>query len=148
MGRVAREPITAQHEAAHVVVGLSVGLRLRSAGIRPDGSGWTLFRGQRDGGRRRIAWGLMFAAGIAISKLRGRPAWHGRGDRRRLRELGFSSDDIRLLTATACRFLETDAAIALLVHFTGVLLERDIRSGDPVLTTAYAARILAETHGA
>lgn len=139
MGRVARDHVTALHEAAHVVVGTSAGLTLKRAEVHADGTGGTWFRGVRDGGRRRLAFGLMYAAGIAAANTAKQP-WHARLDRRRLRELGFSKDDIRLLAALAARFLETDAGSALWRRVADVLVERD-------LTGPVTAVTLAETHG-
>jgi hypothetical protein len=58
---------TAAHEAAHVVVGVALGLRLRAATVTreilPDGrtlEGYAWF-----GGRNREAFALMYAAGVA-----------------------------------------------------------------------------------
>ena len=64
------------------------------------------------------------AYSVAADELR--EPWHARLDRRRLREFGFSKDDIRLLAATAARFLESPAGGALRARVTQILTERDL----------------------
>lgn len=125
-----RSPIAAEHEAAHVVVGLSVGLKLRRVELGPDDTGGTWFRGPLDGGRRRVGFGMMYAAGLAICKTRKWPEWHARQDRAALRALGFTSDDIRLLSGVVARFLETDLAGGLVQTIARALVERDLTGAE------------------
>lgn len=84
----------AHHEAAHVVVGLALGLRLRRvvAGVHEVADG-TLAQGytQFDGRFGSVeAWAIMYAAGSAWEKRNGDPgyAW---ADVARLRERGVKS---------------------------------------------------------
>lgn len=67
MSRRVTHEHAAEHEAAHVVVGLALGLRLRKATVEPS-----VLNGERVGGytwfsvgRRRLAFGVMVCAGIA-----------------------------------------------------------------------------------
>jgi len=94
---------TAEHEAAHVVVGLALGLRLRKATIKPQPFGATgiaLGLSWFAHDKRYLAVGIMFAAGVA---------W----DRR----TGFADEtthtDYELARATLRRRADVDTAVRL-----------------------------------
>lgn len=84
MAAEVRDLETAQHEAAHAVVGWRLGLRLARAGLGalpsmrhsapdPDAYGYVLFSGRRGDG---TAHALMLAAGVAWDRmLRFAPHW-------------------------------------------------------------------------
>ena len=71
----ARDAGAAEHEAAHVVVGLALGLRLRRVALGAfDDEGWythgfTWFRGNY--AEHRLALGVMYCAGVAWEARRG-----------------------------------------------------------------------------
>lgn len=73
---------TAEHEAAHVIVGLALGLKLRKATIEPSvlnghvAAGYSWFYV----GRKYMAFGIMACAGIAWERRRGRNATAIAGD--------------------------------------------------------------------
>jgi hypothetical protein len=77
---------TAQHEAAHIVVGVACGLRLRCAALELlpgwEWSGYAWFHGNPDG-RHREALALMYAAGVAWEN----GSYYARDDRKLLREV-------------------------------------------------------------
>lgn len=90
----------ADHEAAHVVVGVALGLRLRKAVIKTaedfDGYAWFTNHGSR------TAHAIMYAAGVAWERARG----------------GSSIGD-----ATLCRELvKTDSEVRTCVRVAGVML--------------------------
>jgi hypothetical protein len=87
---VSRDPLAvAQHEAAHVIVGLALGLRLRRVTVKPErvkGVGLLLGNTVFDARCGSVeAWSLTYAAGSAWEKRHGdwRHAWL---DEARLRE--------------------------------------------------------------
>src|SRR4051812_3201216 len=98
---------TAQHEAAHVVVGVALGLRLHHATIRPRqgmAGNPTFYEGKR----RRASLGIMLAAG----KTGGRapPNRGGDGDARGLRSMRFTRTESRALERAAAAILATRGA--------------------------------------
>ena len=118
------------HEAAHVVVGVALGLRLRRAVVAREplpggrvGLGWVQFAG---GVRRRLAHAIMAAAGVAWERATG-----GRGDyydRRYARELVASGHDLESCVVAASALLATRGAAHAAV--TRALLERDLGPRD------------------
>lgn len=122
-----REQDSAQHEAAHVVVGVALGLRLRSAEIytaNKDGNdGHTWFPDAHG-----VAGALMYAAGIAWSDSIGK-RWQGVGDLEILRGLRFSERDIRALKLSAAAMLSSRVEAHRLVT-QALLNERKITGAD------------------
>jgi hypothetical protein len=121
---------TAQHEAAHVVVGVALGLRLRRAVVSRARPGWTSggYCEWHEAPARPFADALMYAAGVAWEDALG----HG--------EPEHASGDLRLLTGVVGRG-EVRAAVraagALLVRLapthalvTRALAERDLTARD------------------
>ena len=123
----------AQHEAAHVVVGVALGLRLRAAVVgaragRIDGvpvDGWAWFHG---GARRREAIAVMTAAGVAWDRAVGAPAWRASLDLRGVREL--TSGRHGVATAIACAAAVLSARAAAHARVTRALLARDLTGDD------------------
>lgn len=71
-----RDLATAQHEAAHVVVGLALGMRLLRAAVQiPPAKDWTApgYCWFRHEPRRPIAEAITFAAGVAWERAVGCP---------------------------------------------------------------------------
>jgi hypothetical protein len=135
---MARSLAVAQHEAAHIVVGVALGLRLREAVLgaidRPDWQGYALFTGAN-----RAAWALTLAAGVA---------WddelhehYSSGDVRLLRRLSYRGGAIDALALAAGAILETRGVAHARV--TRALLERDLRAAD-VAAIARGERIDAD----
>lgn len=125
----ARDLDTAQHEAAHVVVGVALGLRLREAVVGPSRmrglalDGYTWFPGARG-----VSWAITLAAGVAWER-----AIHGDdaialGDLRWLRRLGHRGRAVDALALAAGALLETRGAAHARV--TRALLERDLTAAD------------------
>ena len=88
----------AQHEAAHVVVGVALKLRLKLATIQtpePEWDGFTWFPNAVG-----CAGALMYAAGIYWSRKVSLP-WHAAGDLDILKSLGHSAADIKALSLAA-----------------------------------------------
>lgn len=125
----ARDLSTAQHEAAHVVVGVALGLRLRAAVVGTlgeDAEGYAAFdsRGPVD------AFALMLAAGVYYEQRRGCPASAGY-DRAELRALcDGKASRVRVYVIAAGAILESRRAAWEKV--TAALLERDITGADIV----------------
>jgi hypothetical protein len=126
-----RDLATAQHEAAHVVVGVALGLRLSSAvtGLRSDPywgriAGATRFDGRYGSSE---AWALMLAAGVYYEERRGHPK-DSAGDRRLLRRYGYWPGGHATLAAAAGAILESRREAWEAV--TRALLERDITGAD------------------
>ncbi len=124
---------TAQHEAAHVVVGVALGLRLRSAvvGYHEDPelgpvAGVASF--DRRSGTTE-AYALMLAAGVYFEE-RTTGSWtDARGDVRILRTMGHRPDArISVMAVAAGAILESRRAAWDAV--TRALLERDITGAD------------------
>lgn len=125
-----RDYAVAQHEAAHVVVGVACGLRLKAAivGARAGAGldGVVLFRGGHH--RHHEAWALMFAAGIAWDRIAGNPAWWSRCDRAALGEFtsGRCGAEVVVRAATAMLWgMRREHA-----RVTGALMARDLRGED------------------
>lgn len=126
---------TAQHEAAHVVVGCALGLRLRAAVVRwhqdrDDPSTWlggyAWFHGHET--RDRAALALMLAAGIAWERaIRGKPRVRG-ADAEALRGYcGSRREYEAYITAAGAMLAGRQAAHA---RVTRALLDRDITGAD------------------
>jgi hypothetical protein len=122
----------AQHEAAHVVVGLALGLRLRVSRVQLSRQadrtehGKTLFD-------RRFgvieAFGIMVAAGPAWERIVGNArTWNAWGDKVILRGAGYSEQAITVLTAAADGILRGRPAVH--ARITRILLERSLRASD------------------
>lgn len=128
-----RDLETAQHEAAHVVVGCAVGLRLDVATVGEAWNGGELvaggswFRGVC-GPRRREAWALMLAAGPAWDRVIGAPTWHSLYDRRELRRLVSGRHGLETMITAATALLAGLAREHAQV--TRALLERDLTGAD------------------
>jgi hypothetical protein len=126
-----RDLATAQHEAAHVVVGVALGLRLRAASVGrtrdPDHGwieGWALFdqRGAHD------AWAIMLAAGVYYEDRRGTPSC-AEIDRVALVKMCMrNANRARAYVIAAGAILESRRAAWDAV--TRALLERDITGAD------------------
>lgn len=120
----------AQHEAAHIVVGAALGMRMRRAVLeaRP---GWTWSGGVWFDGRASTteAWGLMLAAGVAWEFATAGHARGARGDLAVLRSMGVGTRDrVRALaTASAALLAGLGPAHA---RVTRALLERDLTGQD------------------
>lgn len=122
----------AQHEAAHVVVGVALGLRLREAVLRVEtlpggweGHGYVWFRGVH-GGRQREALALMYAAGAAWDEAVGGEL--SEADERLVRGLVSSARGVRVCVHAAGAML---AGLGVAhARVTRALLERDLRGPD------------------
>ncbi len=132
----------AQHEAAHVVVGVALGLRLREAVLRVEalpggweGHGYVLFRGVH-GGRQREALALMYAAGCAWEEAVG--GGLSEGDERLCRGLVTSARGVRVCVRAAGAMLAGLGAAHARV--TRALLERDLTARD-IATLARGERL-------
>jgi len=141
----ARPLDVAQHEAAHVVVGVALGLRVRLAQLDPPRPGWTRSGGVWFDGRSGTteAWGLMLAAGVAWERaLRG----HARGAAGDLAVLR----SMHVHTAPRVRALELAAAALLAglgpahARVTRALLERDLSGADIAALAAGARTVPTE----
>ena len=122
---------TAEHEAAHVVVGLALGLRLRKATIRPQPfghSGIALGLSWFAHDRRYLAVGIMFAAGVAWDR---RTGWADET----------THTDYELARSTLKRRADVDTAVRLAgelidgrrrVHarIASELCDRDLNAAD------------------
>jgi hypothetical protein len=133
-----RSLVVAQHEAAHIVVGVALGLRLSSAKLSPvDAPGWlgyALF--PRASG---LPWAVVLAAGVAWDRALG-----GRsdGDLALLRRLGFRRPrDVHALEVCAAGLLATRGEAHGRV--TRALLERDLTGAD-ILLLAQGERLADE----
>lgn len=122
-----RNPRTAAHEAAHVVVGCALGLRLDYARVLSVG-GETQFLPPGS----RLAFGLMYAAGCAWEAMRpGGLAAYARVDRRLAREQlrGYGvRADVRSAVTAARAILESRRELHHAV--TDLLIVRDITGRD------------------
>lgn len=137
-----RDLDTAQHEAAHLVVGVSLGLSLRRAVIEPAPQDWQapgycwFPRGVR---RKRLALATMYAAGIAWENAIGNT--EAETDARLCRELVGSLHDVTTCVKFAGALLVTLAPIHTRV--TRALLDRDL-SGRDVVRIARGERLERE----
>lgn len=127
----ARSLDVAQHEAAHVVVGLALGMRLELATLTPERVRGQLWHGSvtwREG-RESARDAIMYAAGLAWD----RSVRLSRGERSSW-DWTYCRDIVRSVTAVeAC----ITAAAAILggrmgahARVTRALLERDLRAAD------------------
>lgn len=115
----------ARHEAAHVVVGVALGLHLSEAVVEADNmAGYALFRVPKS---KRLAWAITLAAGIAFERRSG-DEYTARGDRELLRKLGHKRHAIESLVCAADAILESRATAHALV--TRALMQRDITGSD------------------
>jgi hypothetical protein len=133
----AKRPLdVAQHEASHVVVGASVGLRLRHAtaartGRTVDGCeevGWTWFH---EGGHR-AAFALMYAAGLAWERSVG-GLWRGTPDERLVREQLPGRGSVVACVRAADAMLR--GLMSQHARVTRLLLERDLWPKDMAALT-------------
>ncbi len=129
----------AQHEAAHVVVGVALGLRLRRATAQPSGRdlGWAWFDG-RARPRDVWAWALMYAAGIAWDEAVGdAPSPPDVAEVRRL-----APRSRRACVAAAGALLAARGAAHARV--TRALLEGDVTGADIEVLASGARRVPRE----
>lgn len=114
----------AQHEAAHVVVGVTLGLRLYRATIHPhdgapDDSGYAWFW---DGPREAEL--IMAAAGVAWERRVG-DVWHARDDIAWLRSRRVRGN-ARLVALERAAWAVLESRAALHARVTRALLEGDV----------------------
>lgn len=127
-----RDLETAQHEAAHVVVGCAVGLRLRAAVVREEWdphakitiAGAAYFCGRAP----REAWALMYAAGIAWDEMIGAPAWWHEIDERWARKHVNGPRGLIVVTRAATAMLA--GLTREHARVTRALMERDLSGAD------------------
>jgi hypothetical protein len=100
----------AEHEAAHLVVGLSLGLRLRTVSLEPtvlDGLtvlGYTWFGGSS---REGLARSIMYCAGVAWESRPGGVPVAASADRRLARKYFRSEHDLQTGVKIAAEILAT-----------------------------------------
>src|SRR6478609_9003025 len=114
--------VTAQHEAAHIVVGVALGLRLHSASITPadDYYGFVWF----PWGGTKLADSLTLAAGVAWERAIGSTQGYERDDLAQLRQLQRSASGVRAAVRAAGAMLSSLGPVHARV--TRALLERDL----------------------
>lgn len=121
---------TAQHEAAHVVVGVALGLRLREARLEESERrrargwvdlGWTEFYG----GGPHDAWILMYAAGVAWERMLGGA-----------RAEEYASGDLALMRRYGVR---SKSGVSCLIRAAGALL-REVAPAHTMVTRALLER--------
>jgi hypothetical protein len=125
-----RDLATAQHEAAHIVVGAALGMHMRRAVLEHapgwDWSGSAWFDGRYG---TNEAWALMLAAGIAWERAASRSMHGARGDLALLRGMGFNTRQrVRVLCLAAGAMLAGRGGIHARV--TRALLDRDLDGSD------------------
>lgn len=102
---------TAQHEAAHIVVGLALGLRLLGARVRREVRGGEPVDGWADFDARTstpLEWALMLAAGIAWDEAIGESPECSAGDREGvIAQPGLFARDVPTLVRVAGTLLST-----------------------------------------
>lgn len=119
----------AQHEAAHVVVGVALGLRLGRAVVGPatlgteELAGWCWFPAAQSK-RRRETGAIMYAAGVAWDRSIGAPKASSSIDLRRVRELASGKHGVETYVTAAAAILAGRTAAHALV--TRALLEHDL----------------------
>lgn len=122
-GALTRSLDIAQHEAAHVVVGVSLGLRLRKAVIATahdyHGFAWFTLHGSR------MSHALMYAAGVAWDHA---VQDHSPCDAALCRELVKTDADVRTCVRVASFILSSRCVVHNRV--TRALLERDLNARD------------------
>lgn len=117
----------AQHEAAHVVVGVALGLHLRKAallGRRKSTIGYAQFLVPRE---KHVAWAITLAAGLAFERRAGNLA-AADGDRQALIDEGFDDPGIDALVIAADAILESRGTLHARV--TRALVQRDLTNAD------------------
>lgn len=120
----------AQHEAAHVVVGAALGLRLQRAAIGrwqrdPNAVGYAWFL---DGTGDREAQAMMLAAGVVWDRGLRYPKYGYSYDAREARRLCSGSTGYKAILRASATLLSH--LMPLHRRVTRALLERDIRHGD------------------
>lgn len=129
-----RDIADAQHESAHVVVGVALGLRLlrASVGRVREGkyvlAGYAWFHSRGSDVRRREAWAMMYAAGIAWDRALGLPSVHSSLDLRELRKITSGRHGVETMVRAAGAMLAGLGPIHARV--TRALLERDLSGSD------------------
>lgn len=122
----------AEHEAAHMVVGLALGLRLKRAAVEEFAwRGWRAmgFTWFAVGPRKRLAAGVMASAGMAWEGRPGGDLGFASGDQQLAREWLKSAHDVATATRIAAEILSGRKAIhAKLAHelCNGALGPRDV----------------------
>ena len=120
---------TAQHEAAHIVVGCALGLRVTRATLEQipgyEWSGIVWFDG-RAGALE--AWALMFAAGVAWEKAAGEHPYGASGDASQLRSMGYTKKRSQALVIASAAMLANLGPVHARV--TRALIERDLDGRD------------------
>jgi hypothetical protein len=126
MPRPSARLITAQHEAAHIVVGVALGLRLHSATITPaeDYYGYAWF----PWGGTKIADSITLAAGVAWERAIGSTRGYERDDLAQLRALQRSASGVQAAVRAAGALLASLGPVHARV--TRALLERDLTGAD------------------
>jgi hypothetical protein len=116
----------AQHEAAHVVVGVALGLHLRKAAVggATNELGYAIFEVPK---AARMAWAITLAAGVAFERRAG-DLETARADVKELRRAGFDKHSIATLAVAADAILETRGLAHARV--TRALLQRDLTGAD------------------
>jgi hypothetical protein len=124
------DPRTAEHEAAHLVVGCALGLKLRRATVLPgttdpklDGYAW--FHGPM---RAHAAFGVMYAAGIYWESRAGGDPEDARYDKVHARACFKSAADVRTAARLAGEILT--ARRGVLARVARELLDRDLTAKD------------------
>lgn len=138
-----RDLATAMHEAAHLTVGIALGLRPKRAVLEYQ-PGWTWGGGVWFDGRSGAieAWALMYAAGVAWERQARGHIRNASGDLRRLRE-------VHVHTRTCLRALEIAAGAILYTYggrharLTQALIDRDL-TGVELARVARGGRLGAE----
>lgn len=130
----------AQHEAAHIVVGVALGMRMRRAVLEAE-PGWTWSGGVWFDGRSSTteAWGLMLAAGCAWELATAGHMRGARGDLAVLRSMGVHTRPRVRALATASGAMLAGLGVAH-ARVTRALVERDL-SGRDVVALARGERL-------
>jgi hypothetical protein len=117
-----RKLADAQHEAAHVVVGVSLGLRLKQSRVFRAGDeyGETEWRGYKWPNEAAL---LMFAAGVAWERRVGDLVWAS-DDLKVLRDIGVTGSRLTACERAAWALLESRAGVHARV--TRALLDGDL----------------------
>lgn len=125
-----RSLTVAQHEAAHIVVGTALGMRMRRAVLEAE-PGWSWSGGVWFDGRASTteAWGLMLAAGVAWEWATVGHARGAIGDLAVLRSMGVPTRArVRALATASGAMLAGLGAVHARV--TRALLARDLAGAD------------------
>lgn len=131
----------AQHEAAHVVVGVALGLHLRKAVLRRTRKSKLVGYAQFEvPAHKRTAWGITLAAGVAFEQRAG-TLDAAAGDLQTLVDEGFSGEDIVALVVAADAILESRGTAHARV--TRALVQRDL-TGEDIERLAAGARVELE----